>query len=130
LKNDCFYSFFFFFVFTQQSCILLWLLFQAIYARPFQRHYLTAKETHFVPPRFLSLNLLLNSFGHQKGVTQKLSKKLRFSKPIVMTIHWKALEEHFLMEPFIFPVSFFGGKCIFCIFLEKNPGRPNSVFDF
>jgi hypothetical protein len=36
---------------------------------------------------------------------QKLPKK--FEKPTDMTIHWKALEEHFLM------VLFLGGKCIF-----------------
>jgi hypothetical protein len=37
-----------------------------------------------------------------KGLTQKLPKKLRLSKPTDMTIHWKALEEHFLMVPLVF----------------------------
>jgi hypothetical protein len=32
-----------------------------------------------------------------KGGTQKFPKKLRLSKPTDMTIHWKALGEHFLM---------------------------------
>jgi hypothetical protein len=43
-----------------------------------------------------------------KGGTQKLPKYLRSSKPTDMTIHWKALEEHFLTVPFI--VVFWGGK--------------------
>jgi hypothetical protein len=33
---------------------------------------------------------------HQGG-TLKLPKHLRFSKPTDMTIHWNALEEHFMM---------------------------------
>jgi hypothetical protein len=37
-----------------------------------------------------------------KGGTQKLPKNLRLSKRTDMTIHWKALEEHFLMVLFVF----------------------------
>jgi hypothetical protein len=33
--------------------------------------------------------------------TEIAQKYLRLSKPINMTIHWKALDEHFLMVPFI-----------------------------
>jgi hypothetical protein len=36
-----------------------------------------------------------------KGRTPKLPKTLRLLKPTDMTIHWKALEEHFLMVTFI-----------------------------
>jgi hypothetical protein len=45
-----------------------------------------------------------------KGGTQKLPKKSRMSKPTDMTIHWKALEEHILMVPFVFRFNFLWGK--------------------
>jgi hypothetical protein len=37
-------------------------------------------------------------FYHQ-GQDTEFAKKLRVSKHTDMTIHWKALEEHFLMVP-------------------------------
>jgi hypothetical protein len=43
-----------------------------------------------------------------KGGTQKLPQILL--KPTDMTIHWKALEEHFLMVPLVFRFSHFQGK--------------------
>jgi hypothetical protein len=55
-----------------------------------------------------------------KGGTQK---NVRLSKPTDVTIHWKALEEHFLMVPFkVFDSSFnhFGGKNAFSEFFAKN----------
>jgi hypothetical protein len=51
-----------------------------------------------------------------EGRTQKLPKNvLRVSKHTDMTIHWKGLEEHFLMVPLVFR-----GKSIFRIFLRKK----------
>jgi hypothetical protein len=45
---------------------------------------------------------------------------LKLSKPTNMTIHWKALEEHFLMVPQVFSIQPFSGEIlIFCIFLKK-----------
>jgi hypothetical protein len=41
---------------------------------------------------------------------------LRLSKYIDMTIHWKALEEHFLMVPLVFLYNLFQGEC----FLKKS----------
>jgi hypothetical protein len=38
-----------------------------------------------------------------------------------MTIHWKALEEHFLMVPFVFRFTHFLGKNAFSEFFSKNP---------
>jgi hypothetical protein len=45
-----------------------------------------------------------------KGGTHKLTKE--FLELTDMTIHWKALEEHFLMVPFLIQ-PFLAGKCIF-----------------
>jgi hypothetical protein len=46
---------------------------------------------------------------------------LMLSKHTDMTIHWKALEEHFLMVTLVFQFdSFFGRKCIFLIFSQKT----------
>jgi hypothetical protein len=47
------------------------------------------------------------------GLTQKLPKKL--AKPTDMTIHWKALDKHFLMVPF----NHFQGDA-FSEFFSKN----------
>jgi hypothetical protein len=52
-----------------------------------------------------------------KDMTQKLSNKY---KPTDMTIHWKALEEHFLMVPFVFRFNNFQGKMHFLNFSKKN----------
>jgi hypothetical protein len=48
-----------------------------------------------------------------KGVTQKLAKKIGVSKHTNMTIHWKALEEHFLMVPLVFRFNHFQGENAF-----------------
>jgi hypothetical protein len=48
-----------------------------------------------------------------KGETQRLSK------PIDMTIHWKALEEHFLRIPLVFGFKF-GGNTHFLNFSKKR----------
>jgi hypothetical protein len=37
-----------------------------------------------------------------------------------MTIHWKALEEHFLMVPFVFHFNHFQGENVFSEFVSKN----------
>jgi hypothetical protein len=57
-----------------------------------------------------------------KRETQKVPKKLWFLKPTTdMTIHWKALEEHFLMLPSVFRFDHFRGKrCIFWISVLKE----------
>jgi hypothetical protein len=53
-------------------------------------------------------------------VTQKLPQKFKIvEKYTDMTIHWKALEEHFLMVPLVSIRSLSGGKCIFHIFIKK-----------
>jgi hypothetical protein len=46
---------------------------------------------------------------------------LRFSKYNDMTIHWKALEEHFLMVPLVFGFTLFWGKNIFSELFSKKP---------
>jgi mannitol-1-phosphate/altronate dehydrogenase len=48
-----------------------------------------------------------------KGGTQKMPKEFRLSKPTDMTIHWKALEEHFLMVALIFRFNQFRGENVF-----------------
>jgi hypothetical protein len=40
------------------------------------------------------------------------------SKPIDMTIHWKVLEEHFLMETSVFRFTHFRGKMHFLNFTQ------------
>jgi hypothetical protein len=50
---------------------------------------------------------------------------LKWSQHTDMTIHWKALEEHFLMVPLNFDSTIFRGKSIFLIFLKM----PNSLRD-
>jgi hypothetical protein len=48
-------------------------------------------------------------------------KYLRLTKHIDITIHWKGLEEHFLMEPLVFWFNHFQGeKLIFGIFIKKT----------
>jgi hypothetical protein len=46
-------------------------------------------------------------------------KNSRLVEPTDMTIHWKALEKHFLMVPVV-QVNHIWGKCIFWIFLSEN----------
>jgi hypothetical protein len=61
-----------------------------------------------------------------KGATQKLSpKNVRLSKHADMTIHWKAIEVHFLMVPIVFsikPFSVNSGKR-FSVFFSNNLHR-------
>jgi hypothetical protein len=56
-----------------------------------------------------------------KGGTVKLpllpKKNLRLSKPPDVTIHWKALEDHFLMVPLDFHLNHFWRKHAFSGFL-------------
>jgi hypothetical protein len=55
-----------------------------------------------------------------KGGTQKLPKNLlRLSEITDMTIHWKALQVHFLLVHLVFDSTIFGDKFIFWIFLKK-----------
>jgi hypothetical protein len=43
-----------------------------------------------------------------------------------MTIHWKALEKHFLMVTLVFRFTEFLGKSIFSEFFSKNLSFKNS----
>jgi hypothetical protein len=45
-------------------------------------------------------------------------KNLKLSKPDI-TIHWKALEEHFLMLPLVVRFNHFRGKCTFSEFFQN-----------
>jgi hypothetical protein len=58
-----------------------------------------------------------------KGGTQKLPgpKILRLSKPTDMSIHWKALEEHFLMLSSVFRFNHIWGEKAFSEFFSKIP---------
>jgi hypothetical protein len=42
------------------------------------------------------------------------------SKPTDVTIHWKALEKHFLMVPLVFKFNHFRGKINFLNFSQKT----------
>jgi hypothetical protein len=49
------------------------------------------------------------------------TQKLPMSEPTNMTIHWKALEEHFLMVPSVSRFKhFFGGKCFYEFLIKKS----------
>jgi hypothetical protein len=52
--------------------------------------------------------------------TEIAPKNLRLSKLTHMTIHWKALEQHFLMVPLVFWFTHFWGKNIFFEFFPKK----------
>jgi hypothetical protein len=67
----------------------------------------------------LSDTCIVNSSFTKEGQDTKIvPEKLRLLKSTNMTIHWKALEEHFLMAPLVFRFnSFSGGKSIFS---QKN----------
>jgi hypothetical protein len=55
------------------------------------------------------------------GGTQKLPQNFGMLEHTDMTIHWKALEKHFLIIPlFLWVNHFFGEKYIFWIFLKKH----------
>jgi hypothetical protein len=47
-------------------------------------------------------------------------KKKKLSKPTDVTIHWNALEEHFLVVPLFFRLNHFGGKNAFLNFSHKT----------
>jgi hypothetical protein len=55
-----------------------------------------------------------------KAAIQKCPKHLRLSKHIDMTIHWKALEEHFLVASLVFRFNYFWGKMHFLDFSQKT----------
>jgi RNAse (barnase) inhibitor barstar len=55
-----------------------------------------------------------------KGGTEKLRQNLRLSKHTDLTIHWKALEEHFLMVPLDFRFNHFQEKNAFSEFFSKH----------
>jgi hypothetical protein len=55
-----------------------------------------------------------------KGGTQKLPKNIRLLKDIDMTIHWKCLEEHFMMVPLVFRFNHFRGKIHFLTFSRTH----------
>jgi hypothetical protein len=55
----------------------------------------------------LTLQGLMVTNSVTKGGTQKLPKNVELSKPTDTTIHWKALEEHFLMVPLVFQFNYF-----------------------
>jgi hypothetical protein len=59
--------------------------------------------------------------------TEIAQKNLRLSKPTDMTIHWKGVEEHFLMVPLVFRFIRFWGEKAFSEFFSNNlsPKRVN-----
>jgi hypothetical protein len=53
--------------------------------------------------------------------TEIAPKNIRLLKPTDMTIHWKALKEHFAMVPLVFAIHpFFGDKNEFSEFFSKS----------
>jgi hypothetical protein len=56
-----------------------------------------------------------------KGVTEIAQKRLRLLKSTDMTIHWKALKEHFLKLPLVFQFNHFQGKNAFSEYFFKKP---------
>jgi hypothetical protein len=77
------------------------------------------------PSTFWVMNSLRTNgdFYHQKPpITEHRNcpKNLRLSKPTDMTIHWKDLEEHFLMVALVFRFNHFRGENAFSVFFLKN----------
>jgi hypothetical protein len=67
-------------------------------------------------------------FCHQGQDPQKLAKRL--SEPADMTIHWKALEEHFLMVLLVFQFNHFWGKMHFLnLFTKKSQSLKSYAGD-
>jgi hypothetical protein len=64
-----------------------------------------------------------SDFCHQGG-TQKLAQKTKDRRN--MTIHWKGLEEHFLMVPLVFRFNHFG-EIKFSEFFSKKPQSLKSI---
>jgi hypothetical protein len=64
--------------------------------------------------------------GWDTEIAQNIFKRL--SKPTNMTIHWKALEEHFLMAPLFFWFNHFWRKTNFliCWFVYLFPPQKTS----
>jgi hypothetical protein len=58
-------------------------------------------------------------FCHQGQHTEITHQNLRSLKPTNTTIHWKALEEHFLMTPLVFDSTIFMGNVL--NFSKKKP---------
>jgi hypothetical protein len=85
-----------------------------------------AKKACELPCFLLLFNYLRTDgdFCHKGPDTEIAQRKLRYSKPIDMTIHWKGLEEHFLMVPLVFRFNHVQGeKNYFLIFFSQK----NSV---
>jgi hypothetical protein len=61
-------------------------------------------------------------FCHQRAGHRNFPQKFK-SKDTEMTIHWKGLEEHFLMAQLVFPFKHFRGKKKnqFSDFFSKTP---------
>jgi hypothetical protein len=66
---------------------------------------------------------MVSARGRDTVIAQK---NLKFSKPTDMTIHWKGLEEHFLMVPF-FIHNFFWENAHFLSFSKTPFG---VIFEF
>jgi hypothetical protein len=56
-------------------------------------------------------------YCHQVWDTEIAPQNLRLSKHTDMTIHWKAIEEHFLVVSLVFFYSTFCGENTFLIIL-------------
>jgi hypothetical protein len=93
--------------------------------------------------RALTLQELMVTSVTKAGGTQKLPKGIKspLLKPTDMTIHWKALEEHFLMVPLVFRFTHFRGEMHFLNFSisvltelsqvcvkSSNPGSDNLTW--
>jgi hypothetical protein len=65
-------------------------------------------------------------FRPQERDTEIAQNRLRMSKPTDMTIHWKGLEEYFLMVPLVFRFNHIRVKNAFSVFLSKNIIRCSS----
>jgi hypothetical protein len=76
--------------------------------------------TRSVEPDQLKKHCSVGDFCHHARDTEIVQKMLISSKHIDMTIHWKALEEHFLMVPLVFQFIF-GTKKSFSEFFSEIP---------
>jgi hypothetical protein len=98
--------------------ISLYNLMKGVRSEEFELSWLTKKYITFWPLLLLKFFfnwwwLLSPRAGHRN-----YPKHLRLSKPIDMTIHWKALEEHSLMVPLVFRFNHFRGGEHFLNFLQ------------
>jgi hypothetical protein len=79
-------------------------------------------KIHFIfnlPTKLSFLKYQLIWFCHQGQDTDFAPQNLRLSKPTDMTIHWKGLEEHFLMVPLDFQFNHFWRQNQFSEFFSK-----------